>query len=223
MLEFIETFPQTLLTDSPLRKQLGEQPHIHPSSRIRLSHLGAWTDIGPDCALLESSLDDYSYLAGDVQIIYSAIGKFCSIASHATINPGNHPMTRVTQHHMTYRRAQYRFGADDAAFFDWRRADKCVIGHDVWIGHGATILAGVTVGTGAVVAAGAVVSKNVAPYEIVGGVPARVIRKRFPDAVIEKLLRVAWWNWDRETLQERFDDLLDVNQFLDKYPGGELA
>lgn len=219
MLQFIEIFPPTLLTNAPLRKQLGEQPHIHPSARIRSSQLGAWTDIGPNCALLESSLDDYTYLAGDVAVIYSEIGKFCSIASHATINPGNHPMTRVTQHHLTYRRAQYGFGEEDAAFFDWRRADKCVIGHDVWIGHGATILAGVTVGTGAVVGAGAVVSKNVAPYAIVGGVPARVIRKRFPDDIIEKLLRIAWWNWDRQTLLERFDDLLDLNQFLGKYAG----
>jgi phosphonate metabolism protein (transferase hexapeptide repeat family) len=126
-------------------------------------------------------------------------------------------MGRVTQHHFTYRRAQYGFGVDDEAFFDWRRADKCVIGHDVWIGHGATILAGVAVGTGAVVGAGAVVTKDVAPYEVVVGVPARPIRKRFTDDVIEKMLRIGWWDWDRSMLEERFDDLLDLKIFLEKY------
>jgi acetyltransferase-like isoleucine patch superfamily enzyme len=83
----------------------------------------------PQCHLLETTVGDYSYLADDVGVIYSDIGKFCSIASHATINPGNHPMTRVTQHHSTYHRMQYGFDDhDDAEFFDWRRAEKCTIG-----------------------------------------------------------------------------------------------
>jgi phosphonate metabolism protein (transferase hexapeptide repeat family) len=200
------------------RKMLSEQPTIHPTSRIVDSTLGSWTDIGPNCQLVETTFGDYSYLAGDVQIIYSDVGKFCSIASHACVNPGNHPMTRVTQHHLTYRRVQYGFGAeDDAAFFDWRRAAHCSIGHDVWIGHGATVLAGVTVGTGAVVGAGAVVSRDVEPYQIVVGVPARPIRKRFSDEVIEKLLQIAWWDWDRATLEARFHELMNVEAFVAKY------
>jgi phosphonate metabolism protein (transferase hexapeptide repeat family) len=179
--------------------------------------VGSWTEIGPHCHLAEARFDDYSYAADNVLIIYTAVGKFCSIASHVRINPGNHPMERVTQHHMTYRRSQYGFGADDTAFFDWRRADNCVIGHDVWIGHGATIMAGVTVGTGAVIGAGAVVTKDIAPYEIVGGVPAKRIRYRFPESMIEKLLAIAWWDWDRATLQARFDDLFNLEQFVAKY------
>jgi phosphonate metabolism protein (transferase hexapeptide repeat family) len=200
-------------------KTLGETPHVHESSRISRSELGAWTDIGPNSSISESTIGDYTYTAGNNSIIYSEVGKFCSIASHVRLNPGNHPMGRVTQHHMTYRRAQYGFGADDDAFFDWRRDHKVTVGHDVWIGHGALLLPGVSVGTGAVIGAGAVVTKDVEPYTIAAGVPAKPLRQRFPDDVIEKLLQVAWWDWTREELEARFDDLADtdVEMFLEKY------
>jgi phosphonate metabolism protein (transferase hexapeptide repeat family) len=197
---------------------LSERPTLHPGVVLRACRLGAWTEIGPNTQMAETEVGDYSYCAGDNQIIYTTIGRFCSIASHVRINPGNHPMERVTQHHLTYRRAQYGFAPqDDDAFFAWRRAHRCVIGHDVWIGHGAIVLPGVSVSTGAVVAAGAVVSRDVAPYTIVGGVPARPIRPRFPEAIAERLLRISWWEWDRATLEARFDELGDVERFVERY------
>jgi len=129
-------------------------------------------------------------------------------------------MDRVTQHHMTYRRVQYGFGeTDDAAFFDWRRDHKVTVGHDVWMGHGALVLPGVSVGTGAVIGAGAVVTHDVGAYMIYAGVPARPIRQRFPDHVIARLLRIAWWDWSRAELEERFDDLGNLDAFLEKYRG----
>lgn len=199
-------------------KKLGEMPTVHETSFIYESALGSWTDIGPHCSIVESVLGDYSYLAGDAQIIYSEIGKFCSIASHVRINPGNHPMDRVTQHHMTYRRVEYGFGdTDDEAFFEWRREHKCVIGHDVWIGHAAIVMPGVSIGTGAVIGSGAVVTKDVAPYTIAVGVPARPIRKRFSDEVIAQLLRIEWWNWDRAQLEAGFADFSDLDGFLKRY------
>ena len=213
---FPDPLPDALKTFKD--KKLGEQPYIHPSSIVRDSHLGSWTDVGPRTYIVESAFGDYSYAAGDVMIIYSKVGKFCSIASHVRINPGNHPMDRVTQHHCTYRRVQYHFSdCDDEAFFGWRRAAKCTIGHDVWIGSAAIVLPGVQIGTGAVVGAGAVVTKDVAPYEIVGGVPAKLIRKRFADDVIAKLMQIAWWDWDRQTLEARFHELGDIHTFLEKY------
>jgi phosphonate metabolism protein (transferase hexapeptide repeat family) len=198
-------------------KMLGEQPTVHHSSRVRGSMLGAWTDIGPNCSIGESTIGDYTYFAGDAQVMYATIGRFCSIASHVRINPGNHPMTRVTQHHMTYRRAMFGFGEDDAAVFQWRREHHVSIGNDVWIGHAAIIMPGVTVGDGAVIGAQAVVTKDVPPYTIVGGVPAHAIRERFPREVAERLQRVAWWNWSRAELEARFDDLLDLDTFLATY------
>jgi hypothetical protein len=199
-------------------KMLGEQPVIHDDCLIYDSHVGSWTELGRHTMLIESTFDDYSYTAGDVDIIYTQVGKFCSIASHVRVNPGNHPMWRVTQHHMTYRRKQYGFGReDDRAIFEWRRAHACSIGHDVWIGHGATIMPGVQVGTGAVIGAGAVVTKDIAPYTIAVGVPARPLRPRFAPEVIEKLLQIAWWDWSREQLEARFDDLLDTERFLQLY------
>jgi phosphonate metabolism protein (transferase hexapeptide repeat family) len=191
---------------------------VHETSRISDSILGAWTSIGPNTSIAESSIGDYTYTAGDNSIIYSEVGKFCSIASHVRFNPGNHPMDRVTQHHMTYRRVQYGFGpADDAPFFEWRRDHKVIVGHDVWIGHGAILLPGVSVGTGAVIGAGAVVSRDIEPYTIAVGVPARPLRRRFPDGVVTRLLQIAWWDWTREELEERFDDLCDLALFLERY------
>jgi phosphonate metabolism protein (transferase hexapeptide repeat family) len=199
-------------------KTLGPEPTVHPTSHIRETTLGEWTDIGPNCAIAESTLGDYTYCAGDASIVYATIGKFCSIASHVRINPGNHPMERVTQHHMTYRRRMFGFAeSDDADFFQWRREHAVTIGHDVWIGHAAVVMPGVSIGDGAVIGAGAVVTRDVASYTIVGGVPARVIRERFPRDVADRLQAIAWWDWPRETLGERFADLNDLDRFLSRY------
>lgn len=197
---------------------LGPWPTIDATARVRDSVIGAWTWLGPRTMIAESSFGDYSYTAGDVSIIYSDVGKFCSIASHARLNPGNHPMDRVTQHHMTYRRVQYGLAdSDDEEFFNWRRAHRVRVGHDIWIGHGALLMPGVSVGTGAVVGAGAVVTRDVEPYTIVVGVPARPLRQRFPPPVAEALLAIAWWDWPREVLVERIQDLSDPQRFLEKY------
>lgn len=199
-------------------RRLTAQPTIHPTTDIRDSELGVWTDLGHNTTIIESTFGDYSYTAGDVSIIYSDVGKYCSIASHVRLNPGNHPTWRVTQHHLTYRRVMYGLAdEDDEVFFNWRRQHRVRIGHDVWIGHGAIVLPGVQVGIGAVIGAGAVVTRDVADYTIVGGVPARPIRQRFPDEIARRLIATAWWDWPREVLAERLADLNDLGTFLDRY------
>jgi phosphonate metabolism protein (transferase hexapeptide repeat family) len=203
-----------------MSKTLSTVPLIDPTADVRDSTFGAYTEVGARTKLLEVRLDDYSYVVNDSDIAYATIGKFCSIAAMTRINPGNHPMHRASQSHFTYRASAYFPGeGDEEELFAWRRAHPVTIGHDVWIGHGAIILPGRTIGTGAVVAAGAIVSKDVAPYAIVAGNPARPIRQRFPDAVAERLMRLAWWDWSHEQLRAALPDFRaqPVEAFLDKY------
>ncbi|WAH44127.1 acetyltransferase [Alicyclobacillus fastidiosus] len=198
--------------------KLGPQPRIHRTARVVESEIGSWADIGAGSNIYLSTVGDYSYTAGDAQIVYTDVGKFCSVASHVRLNPGNHPMWRVTQHHFTYRRQAYEFDTrDDEEFFEWRKEHRVIIRHDVWIGHNATVMPGVKVGTGAVIGAGAVVTKDVDPYTIVVGVPAKPLRPRFPKEVADRLLTIAWWDWPRDVLEERFNDFLNLELFLEKY------
>lgn len=198
---------------------LGPEPCIDPTAIVQNSTVRTWTEIGAFATVVDSSLDDYSYIAPfHASIMYTAIGKFTSIASHVRINPTNHPMDRVTQHHCTYRRRQYGFDeTDDASVFKWRQDQAVTIGHDVWIGHGAIVLPGVTVGNGAVIGAGAVVSRDVAPYQVVVGSPARPIRMRFDARTVAALQDIGWWHWDHAVLKKRFGDLLDPDRFISKY------
>lgn len=210
---------ESLIPEGQVHKQkkLGEKPTIHPTSSIRKSLLGSWTDIGPNVSISESEVGDYTYFAGDASVIYSRIGKFCSIASHVRINPGNHPMWRVMQHHCTYRRVRYGLDTkDDEEFFNGRRADAVEIGHDVWLGHGVVVMPGIRIGTGAVVGSGAVVTKDIPPYAVAVGVPAKVIKMRFDEETVKKIMDTCWWDWDRKTLEERFDDFLYLETFLKK-------
>jgi phosphonate metabolism protein (transferase hexapeptide repeat family) len=207
-------------------KTLSLQPSVDPSAKLYDATLGAYCEVGARTILQEVSMGDYSYVVNDAQITYTTIGKFVSIAAMARINPGNHPMHRATQAHFTYRASAYfPDEADDAEFFDWRRLHHVTIGHDVWIGHGAIVLPGRNIGNGAVIAAGAIVTKDVGPYTIVAGNPARVIRQRFPEDIAGELTDLAWWDWDHETLRRALPDFrkLAVQDFLSKYQSGGTA
>ena len=210
----------TPLVKSHMGKMLSIEPLVDPSASLQETRLGAYCEVGARTILLDVEMGDYSYVVNDAQMTYATIGKFCSIAAMTRINPGNHPMHRATQAHFTYRASAYFTGeSDEAEFFEWRRSHRVHIGHDVWIGHGAIVLPGRKVGTGAVIAGGAVVTKDVAPYTIVGGNPARPIRRRFPENIEERLVRLAWWDWNHETLRAALPDFrkLGIEEFLDKY------
>lgn len=196
------------------------EPSVHPDAEVKQCRLGRFTAVGARTLMEETELGDYSYIVNDGEVIYAQIGKFCSIAAQTRLNPGNHPMWRASQSHFTYRASRYFSGAaDEAAFFEWRRAHPVTIGHDVWIGHGAVVLPGVRIGTGSVVAAGAVVTRDVEPYMIAAGVPAKPLRRRFPARIAERMAEIGWWDWDHDTLYSRLEDIrsLDAEDFIEKF------
>jgi virginiamycin A acetyltransferase len=137
------------------------------------------------------------------------VGKFCSIAEDVVVMAGG-------EHNLN--------SVSTSPYFDSLTKSKRInskgnvtIKNDVWIGHGAIILSGVTIGNGAVVAAGAVVSKEVPPYAIVAGVPAKILRYRFDESIICSLQNISWWDWDEKLLKKRAADFSDVKVFVDKY------
>ena len=201
------------------KNALSEDPTIHDGAIVDGFELGMWTEVGKCTMLKHGSMGDWSYITQNCHVVWTTIGKMCSIANAARINPGNHPTWRAVQHHSVYRAEAYGLGEDDYDFFEWRKADWVTIGHDVWIGHGVTVTAGVTIGTGAVIGAGAVVTKDVAPYTVVGGVPARVIKRRFNEVQADALQEIAVWDWSHETYKAALSDIrtLDIDAFIEKY------
>jgi acetyltransferase-like isoleucine patch superfamily enzyme len=150
--------------------------------------------------LFRTTLGVYSYVAGG-RVADATVGAFTSIGPDVRIGGfGAHPTRWVSTHPAFYAKpADGRASLADAAQFEERA--PVTIGNDVWIGHGVLVLDGVTVGDGAIVGAGAVVLRDVPAYAVVAGVPARVVRQRFPQPVVDRLLATRWWQRDLETLR----------------------
>lgn len=130
------------------------------------------------------------------------IGKFCSIACGAKFmfTSGNHTLKSLSNYTFPVFFDEWNLPASEIATA-WDNKGDIIIGNDVWIGYEAVIMPGVQIGDGAIIGTRAVVTKDVEPYTIVGGVPAKPIRKRFDEATVEKLLKLEWWNWGKEKIQ----------------------
>jgi acetyltransferase-like isoleucine patch superfamily enzyme len=156
------------------------------------------------------SIGDYTY--GSPRIFdwdgktKLTIGKYCSIADDVSILlGGNHNTHWVTTYPFSALHSEW----PQAAHITGHPATKgdIVIGNDVWLGFGVTVLSGVTIGDGAVIAARSVVTKDIPPYCIAGGAPAKVIKHRFPEHVVEKLLKLQWWNWSENKIRKHIEIL----------------
>lgn len=161
-----------------------------------------------------SEIDTFSYVGYNSIIQNTTIGKFCSIANDVKIGLGNHPLEYFTTSPLFYTKVNpFNFKLID----NLNRFQEYIpvnIGHDVWIGANAIILDGISVGNGAVIAAGSVVTKDVPSYAIVGGVPAKIIKYRFTQNKIDKLLESKWWEYSIEEIKSQITELnMNLNEF----------
>ena len=199
-----------------------DTPYIHPDCEITESQFGTYVEIGRGSRVAHTTFGDYSYCDRYADIANAQIGKFANIAAFSRIGATDHPLHTAACHHFLYRSDDYWDDAGrDPAFFAHRQSRVARIGHDTWIGAGAMVKPEVTLGDGAVVASGAVVTKDVPPYTIVAGTPAKPLRERQPRDIAERLIALAWWDWPHDQLRTALEDFRSLNaaKFLEKHGG----
>lgn len=181
----------TTVTSAVYLKTVLDHPRIEVGDYSYASNLNRPTDWA-------ATLAPYLFPFSRERLI---IGKFCAFA-HGTLfitSSANHPMGGFSTYPFRIFRPETMIDYLDLPFKDTQ------VGNDVWIGHGATIMPGVTIGSGAIIAAGSVVTRDVPPYCIAGGNPARVIRQLFSDEVVADLLDIAWWDWPIERIEAKLE------------------
>jgi virginiamycin A acetyltransferase len=187
---------------------IGKNCSVGNFSRVYNSDLYEFSRLERNNHVFNSSLNRYTYTGMNTVILHTQIGSFCSISWNVSIGGANHDYTRITQHSFLYNNHDGIRPINDNVAYN-RFSEPLRIGNDVWIGAGAVINRGITVGDGAVIGANAVVTKDVEPYSIVGGVPARVINYRFSAEVIDLLKKLNWWDWPIEKIQSNYKMLSD--------------
>ncbi|MFA6908600.1 MAG: CatB-related O-acetyltransferase [Patescibacteria group bacterium] len=187
---------------------------------IKNCRFGKYNTIYEHVHLTDTTIDDFTYLAPHAHIHNSHIGKFCSIGPEVMCGLGSHPISNVSTHPAFYStQGQSQISLVTKNLFEEHKTT--VIGNDVWIGARAILLDGVTIGDGAIIAAGAVVTKDVEPYAIVGGVPARIIKFRFEKERILLLQQKQWWNQDIAWLKKNAIRFTDVSELYDTVLEGQ--
>lgn len=172
--------------------------HVITNPNITVGDFTMYNDFVNDPTLFENNNVLYHYPINHDKL---QIGKFCSIACGAKFlfNSANHTLSSLSTYPFPLFFEEWGLEKKDVTNA-WDNKGDIVIGNDVWIGYKAVVLAGVTIGNGAIIGTRAVVTKNVPPYTIVGGVPAKPIKKRFSEETISALLEIQWWNWSKERI-----------------------
>lgn len=204
-------------------RQKKRKIYLDIRSKITNTTFKGYNYVRENCSIADSVIGFGTYIRDGCTIKCTEIGKFCSIAPNVKIVYGNHPTARYVSMHPSFysenKIAGLNFnrktGFQEYTYCDTDRNLYCIIGNDVWIGTGALILSGIRIGDGAVVAAGAVVTKNVPPYAIVGGNPAKIIRYRFNEEQIDFLENFQWWDKDIEWIKNNIEMFDDIEKFLD--------
>ena len=172
--------------------------------------------LNPPFSIANSKIGKYTYISENSKILCTTIGRFCSIGPNLFSGWGIHPTNGISTAPMFYSTKKQN-GYSLSAVDKIQEQKEIVIGNDVFIGANVIILDGVTISNGAIVGAGCVVSKNVPPYAIVAGVPMRILKYRFEDETIEKLLKINWWNSDHEELKKVEQYFYNVEEFIKIY------
>lgn len=172
--------------------------HVITNPNITVGDFTMYNDFVNDPTLFENNNVLYHYPINHDKL---QIGKYCSIACGAKFlfNSANHTLSSLSTYPFPLFFEEWGLEKKDVTNA-WDNKGDIVIGNDVWIGYEAVVLAGVTIGDGAIIGTRAVVTKNVPPYTIVGGVPAKPIKKRFSEETISALLEIQWWNWSKERI-----------------------
>lgn len=184
-------------------------------AKISNSEFGNYNVIFNDVLMDSCIIGDHSYVQKKATMFNAKIGKFCSIASGVSIGPGIHKMDGVSTHPVFYLQntpLKKKFSDKDLI----KSSKTTTIGHDVWIAERAILIDGISIGTGAIIAAGSVVTKDVEPYSIVGGIPAKHIKYRFDEKERELLLASQWWDLPEEWLMKNYSLFSSTPEFLNK-------
>lgn len=177
--------------------------NVITNKNIQVGDYTMYNDFVNDPTLFEKNNVLYHYEINHDKLI---IGKFCSIACDACfiLNSANHTLKSLSTYPFPLFFEEWELDRKNVTR-SWDNKGDIVIGNDVWIGYEAIILSGVTIGDGAIIASRAVVTEDVLPYTIVGGVPAKAIRKRFSEQTISHLLKIKWWDWTKERITQNID------------------
>lgn len=196
----------------PKRKTVGYS--LVRSERARVEE-GKFVEVYPPYFLHDVMIGDYSYVAKNSSISHCTIGKFCSIGPNFCCGLGIHPTNGISTAPMFYSTAKQN-GTTLCEENKFKEAKQTVVGNDVFIGANVTVLDGVEIADGAVIGAGAVVTKDIPPYAVAVGVPAKVVKYRFDEQTINALLEKQWWNGDGSELKEVERDFWSINAFLNE-------
>lgn len=183
-----------------------------------------------NCVLLSSDLGYGSYLGNNSKIIKTKVGRYVCIGPNVEIISGQHPTRKFVSIHPIFYSVKKQVGFSfvkkqlfqEEIFLDKENKYHVILENDIWIGNGAKIMEGVRIHNGAIIAAGSVVTRDVEPYSIVGGIPARLIRYRFEQNDINYLQNLEWWNKDKNWLEEHailFEDINKLKDFINKREG----